>query len=86
MRKKVQAMNSFYAVARMGAALSCMALLAACAGQTRTAYGLGDPADPQARVPRTAYRNVTAGYQPIRPAAAGDWREMNRRVTPQQGR
>lgn len=45
---------------------------------------LARPADPSIRVPATGYRSVTAGAATLRPAEPKDWRELNRRVGPQQ--
>jgi hypothetical protein len=42
------------------------------------------PADPNARVPEVAYQSVTAGVGSMRPAEPKNWRELNRRVGPQQ--
>lgn len=45
---------------------------------------LARPADPGARVPAVAYQSVTAGVRSMRPAEPTNWRELNRRVGPQQ--
>ena len=42
------------------------------------------PADPSARVPAVAYQSVTAGVTSMRPVEPTNWRELNRRVGPQQ--
>jgi hypothetical protein len=45
---------------------------------------LARPADPSARVPAVGYQSVTAGVTAMRPAEPKNWRELNRRVGPQQ--
>jgi hypothetical protein len=45
---------------------------------------LARPADPGVRVPAVAYQSVTAGVTSMRPAEPKNWRELNRRVGPQQ--
>ncbi len=45
---------------------------------------LARPADPSARVPAIGYQSVTAGVVSMRPAEPTNWRELNRRVGPQQ--
>lgn len=45
---------------------------------------LARPADPAVKVPATRYGSVTAGAAALRPAEPKDWRELNRRVGPQQ--
>lgn len=71
----------------MTAKLSLTALaalsLGACAVAPVPAH-LARPADPGARVPPVAYHSVTAGVVSMRPAEPMNWREMNRRVGPQQ--
>lgn len=41
-----------------------------------------DPARPEAPIMRAAYSPVTAGYVSFPIVEPGDWRELNRRVTP----
>ena len=71
----------------MAAKLSLTALfvltLGACAVAPVPVH-LARPADPDARVPAVAYRSVTAGVISMRPAEPKNWRELNRRVGPQQ--
>lgn len=57
--------------------------LGACAA-TPLPEHLGRPADPTVKVPALAYRSVTAGSLAYRPADPKDWRELNRKVAPQQ--
>lgn len=57
--------------------------LGACAVAPAPVY-LARPADPDIRVPPVAYRSVTAGVATLRPAEPKNWRELNRRVGPQQ--
>ena len=45
---------------------------------------LARPADPTVRVPAVAYQSVTAGITSMRPTDPKNWRELNRRVGPQQ--
>jgi hypothetical protein len=45
---------------------------------------LARPADPGVRVPAVSYQSVTAGVRSMRPAEPTNWRELNRRVGPQQ--
>ena len=45
---------------------------------------LARPADPAVRVPTVTYQSVTAGVTSMRPGEPKNWRELNRRVGPQQ--
>ena len=63
-------------------ALSVLAL-GACAVAPVPVH-LARPADPGSRVPAVAYQSVTAGVTSMRPAEPKNWRELNRRVGPQQ--
>lgn len=71
----------------MAAKLSLTALLGVLLGACSVApvpVHLARPADPVARVPAVAYQSVTAGVTTMRPAEPKNWRELNRRVGPQQ--
>lgn len=71
---------------RAGRMLMPVALLAlgACAAPV-IPDSLTRPADPDAPVPSPAYHSVTAGAATLRPSGPMNWREINRRVTPQKG-
>ena len=73
-------------VARSSRAALPVALLAlgACAAPT-IPDSLARPANPDAPVPPPAYHTVTAGAATLRPTGPLNWREINRRVTPQKG-
>lgn len=73
-------------VARSSRAVLPVALLAlgACAAPT-IPDSLARPANPDAPVPPPAYHSVTAGAATLRPTGPMNWREINRRVTPQKG-
>ncbi|WP_377799181.1 hypothetical protein [Bosea eneae] len=58
-------------------------VLGACAVVPVPAH-LARPADPGARVPAVGYQSVTAGITSMRPTDPKNWRELNRRVGPQQ--
>jgi len=72
--------------ARGGRVLLPVALLAlgACAAPV-IPDSLARPANPDAPVPPPAYHSVTAGAATLRPVGPMNWREINRRVTPQKG-
>jgi hypothetical protein len=71
----------------MAANLSLTALIALALGACSVPpvpVHLARPAEPSARVPSVAYQSVTAGVASMRPAEPKNWRELNRRVGPQQ--
>jgi hypothetical protein len=62
--------------------------LAGCAAEPLPIIGPASsrhsPANPSAPAARTSYLSVTSGYRHYTPVAAGDWRQLNRRVAPPQ--
>lgn len=61
--------------------IGLMLLLAACKSYPQ-AVAVADPADPSAPVAKVRYQSALGTYVSQRPVGPGDWRELNRRVTP----
>lgn len=64
--------------------ISTLALALGACSVTQMPTYLARPADPNVRVPEHRYQSVSAGTASLRPAEPKDWRELNRRVGPQQ--
>ncbi len=68
---------------RLAAGLAALALLMqGCAPIPQRPFQGADAADPEVRVPATAYRPVLGIYTSQRPVEPALWRERNESVTP----
>jgi len=68
------------------AVLVILVALAGCAAPRPSVLSGPDPADPASPSGPPTPRSVTTGIGVPLPAAAGDWTELNRRVSPGVGR
>ena len=85
MRNRLSGVRAFQVRRVISIALLCLPF-AACVSAPEPPVAGPDPADPQVRVPATAYRPVLGGYSSQRPVEPAPWRERNERVAPAERR